>query len=307
VPEQKNNSAIASGLLLVVIMWGGNNAATKWLVGVGLWPPIWTGGTRFLFAGIILLSVLHFTRWLGESLPLTLRLRRALWLRGGLSLAAYIVAFCWALHLTAASHVALYLGASPIWALLWEEGPRRNWSSVRRYSAAMLAVTGVLVLFWPALKMATTNLAGESCGLAASVLWANYNHQSRILSVDIPGVQIAANAMWMSGVWLLPFGLIEVAAHGLVVDGTHIGVQALCIVFGGVVPYAMWNSALRHWRTSRVMLFNNFIPLTTTLWVYLTLHEPITPTFCAAMFLIIVGVAIGQMDWAKIFRVPESF
>ena len=168
-------------------------------------------------------------------------------------------------------------------------------------------MTGVLVLFWPALATANTNLAGEFCGLAASLLWANYNHQSRILSAQIPGVQIAANAMWMSGVWLLPFGLIEVGWHGLVLDARHLGVQSLCIVFGGVVPYALWNSALRHWRTSRVMLFNNFIPLTTTVWAYLTLGEPITPTFCTAMALIVAGVAIGQMDWAKIFKMPESF
>jgi drug/metabolite transporter (DMT)-like permease len=305
VPETKNNSAIGGGLLLVVILWGGNNAGTKWLVGT--WPPIWTGGTRFLVAGIILFAVLRFTRWLGEYQPLTPALRRSLWMRGGLSLAAYIVAFCWALHLTAASHVALYLGASPIWALLWEEGPRRNWASVRRYGAALLAVTGVLVLFWPALKTANTNLAGEFCGLASSLLWANYNHQSRILTAKIPGVQIAANAMWMSGVWLLPLGLVEVATHGLIVDAPHLGIQSLCILFGGVVPYALWNSALRHWRTSRVMLFNNFIPITTTVWVYLTLGEPVTPTFCAAMILIVAGVAVGQMDWAKIFRMPESF
>ena len=305
VSEKNNNTVIGGGLLLVVILWGGNNAGTKWLV--TSWPPIWTGATRFLVAGTILFAVLRFTRWLGEYQPLTPALRRSLWLRGGLSLAAYVTAFCWALHLTAASHVALYLGASPIWALLWEERPRRNWGSARRYGAALLAVTGVLVLFWPALKMVNTNLAGEFCGLAASLLWANYNHQSRILSARINGLQIAANAMWMSGVWLLPFGLVEVVMHGLVVDAPHLGVQALCILFGGVVPYALWNSALRHWRTSRVMLFNNFIPLTTTLWVYFTLGEPITPTFCAAMTLIVAGVAIGQMDWAKIFRMPESF
>ena len=84
-------------------------------------------------------------------------------------------------------------------------------------------------------------------------------------------------------------------------------VQAFCILFGGVIPYALWNSALRHWRTSQVMLFNNFIPLSTTTWAHFTLGEPITPTFCAAMVLIVAGVLLGQMDWAKIFKVPESF
>ena len=298
-------AAIAASLLLVVILWGGNNVGTKWLVAT--WPPVWTGCIRFLLAGLILFAVLRFTRWLGAYEPLTRGLWRQLWLRGGLSLAGYIVAFCWALHLTAASHVALYLGASPVWALVWEERPQRNWASVRRYSAALLAVTGVLVLFWPALKTADTNLAGEFCAVASSLLWANYNHQSRFLAKHINGVAVAAHSMWMSGVWLLPMGLVELAGHGAVLDARHIGVQTFCVVFGGVVPYALWNSALRHWRTSQVMLFNNFIPVTTTTWAYFLLQEPITSTFCAAMVLIAAGVAVGQADWAKILKLPESF
>jgi drug/metabolite transporter (DMT)-like permease len=304
VPEKKNNSIIAASLLLVVFLWGGNNVGTKWLVAT--WPPIWTGSTRFLVAGFFLLAILRLTNWLGESKPLAWESYRQLWFRGGLSLAAYIVVFAWALHLTAASHVALYLGASPIWALLWEERPRWNWSSARRYGAALLAVTGVLVLFWPVLKAGKqTNLLGELCGLAASITWANYNRQSRILSAAIPGLEIAANSMWMSGVWLLPLGVIEVATRGITVDATHLWVQTLCILFGGVVPYALWNSALRQWRTSRVMLFNNFIPLTTTAWVYFILGEPITHTFCAAMALIIAGVALGQANWPKVLKQPQ--
>ncbi|HEX9046617.1 MAG TPA: DMT family transporter, partial [Verrucomicrobiae bacterium] len=94
---------------------------------------------------------------------------------------------------------------------------------------------------------------------------------------------------------------------GLVLDAPHLGVQSLAIVFGGVVPYALWNSALRHWQTSRVMLFNNFIPLTTTVWAHFVLSEPVTPTFCLAMILIVAGVALGQADWSRVFKQPESF
>ena len=303
--EKKNNPVIAASLLLTVVMWGGNNVGTKWLVAT--WPRIWTGSTRFLVAGFFLLAILRFTNWLGESKPLAPGSYRQLWLRGGLSLAAYIVVFAWALHLAAASHIALYLGASPIWALLWEERPKMNWSSARRYGAALLAVSGVVVLFWPVLMTGRqTNLAGELCGLAASITWANYNHQSRILARTIPGLEIAANAMWMSGVWLLPLGMIEVAVSGITFDAPHLWVQALCILFGGVVPYALWNSAFRHWRTSQVMLFNNFIPLTTTAWAHFILHEEITSTFCAAMALIVAGVALGQADWSKILKRPEG-
>ena len=303
--DNRNNPAIAASLLLVVLLWGGNNASTKWLVGD--WPPVFTGMTRFLFAGVILLSVLRFTTLLGTFQSLTATQHRQLWLRGGLGLAAYTVTFCWALKLTAASHVALYIGASPIWALLVEQRPQKNWSSVRRYAAAFLAMTGVLVLFWPALKDSSFNLLGECCGLGSSLFWANYNHQSRILARTIHGVEVAANSMWMSGVWLLPVATVEILYHGLAMDVPHLGIQSLAIVFGGVVPYALWNSALRHWPTSRVMLFNNLIPLSTTTWAHYVLGEAITPTFCAAMILIVAGVAIGQMDWAKIFKQPESF
>jgi drug/metabolite transporter (DMT)-like permease len=305
VLEKKNNSVITASLLLTVSLWGGNNVGTKWLVAT--WPPIWTGATRFLVAGFFLLAILRFTNWLGESKPLTRESYRQLWFRGGLSLAVYVIAFAWALHLTAASHVALYLGASPIWALLWEERPRWNLPSARRYGAALLAVTGVLVLFWPALKAGKpTNVLGELFGLAASVTWANYNRQSRLLSATIPGLEIAANSMWMSGAWLLPLGLIEVTVRGFHLDAPHFGVQLFCIFFGGVVPYALWNSALRQWRTSRVMLFNNFIPLTTAIWAYFVLREPITSTFCVAMALIIAGVIMGQAGWPKVFKQPQT-
>ena len=303
--ENKNNATITVSLLVVVVLWGANNAGTKWLV--ASWPPIFTGATRFLFAGAILFAVLRWTKWLGEYPTPTAGLYRQLWWRGGLSLAAYTIFFCWALRLTAASHVALYIGASPVWALLVEERPRPNWSSVRRYGAALLAVTGVLVLFWPALQNSSFNLAGECCGLISSLCWANYNHQSRILARSVNGVEVAANSMWMSGVWLLPLGVVELCRHGVILDVPHVGVQALAVLLGGVVPYAMWNSALRHWQTSRVMLFINFIPLTTTTWAHYVLGEPITPTFCTAMVLIVAGVLVGQMDWSKVFRQPEGF
>lgn len=297
---------IGLSLLIVVIFWGGNNAGSKWLV--GNWPPVFVGSARFVVAGLMLLAVLRFTNWLGEFEPLTPALRRELWLRGGLSLAVYVITFNWALRLTSASHVALYLGASPVWALLAEERPRRTWASVRRYSAALLAVTGVLVLFWPALKAGRhTNLLGELCGLTASFLWALYSRQSRHLSAHINGMEVAAHTMWMAGVLMIPLAVIEVVTRGLQITGPRLGVLFLCTVFGGVIPYAFWNNALRHWRASQVLLFNNLIPLTTSVWVYFTLGEAITPTFFAALVLIIFGVVIGQMDWAKIFRLPESF
>ena len=301
VSENKHNTAITGSLLLVVFLWGGNNVGTKWLL-LNSWTPIWTGGVRFLIAGLILLGVLRLTNWLGEFPALSKGHQRQLWLRGGLSLAAYVVAFCWALKLTATAHVALYIGASPVWSLLVEERPQRNWTSARRYAAALLALAGVGVLFWPALKSSSFNLGGEVCGFLASLAWANFNLQSRLLALEISGLEVAANAMWMSGVLLLPLALVEIHARGVLLDARHLAVQGFNIILGSVVPYGLWNSALRHWPTSRVMLFNNLIPLSTAVWAHFCLREPISSAFWLAMMLIVAGVMLGQWDWSKYFK-----
>ena len=122
----------------------------------------------------------------------------------------------------------------------------------------------------------------------------------RFLSVQLSGTEVAAHTMWMSGVLLLPFGVVEIGMHGLPINAASLGVLVFCIVCGGVIPYALWNDALRRWRTSQVMLFNNLIPLSTMSWAYFFLHEPVTPTFWVAMILIVAGVIIGQTDWSKI-------
>jgi drug/metabolite transporter (DMT)-like permease len=178
---------------------------------------------------------------------------------------------------------------------------------VRRYGAALLALAGVLVLFWPALQTAKLDLLGEFFGLAASILWANFSHQMRILSADLSGAETAAHTMWMSGLLLMPFGLGEIAMHGLAINATLLGVQGFCIIFGSVIPYALWNNALARWPTSRVVLFNNLLPLSTMTWAHYFLHEPVTSTFWTAMILIVAGVVLGQANWAKLSGTPESF
>lgn len=298
VSEKPGNTFLALSLLFAVFLWGATNTGTKYVVGV--WPPAWTGGSRFLLAGLLLLGILRYTTWLGRLSPLTPGLRWRLWWRGGLSLAVYILVFNSALRYTAASHVALYLGASPVWALLWEGRPAKTWAGFRRYAAAGLALAGVVVLFWPALSHARASWIGEVLGLAASVLWTHYGRQCRALGAEISGVELSAHSMWRAGLILLPFGGAEILHSGLVLRPDLLLVQSYCIIAGGVIAFAIWTNALRHWHTSQVLLFNNLIPLSTMSWASLLLKEPVTPTFWVAMILVIAGVLLGQANWEKL-------
>lgn len=278
--------------MLAVALWGGNNVGTKWLV--ASWPPVWTGSTRFTCAGLLLLAVLRWTNWLGDYIVPSPELNRSLWLRGGLSLAAYIVVLNFALQFTSVSHVALYLGASPIWALLWEAIRDPAARQPRRYVAALIALAGVIVLLWPSLSASSVNLRGELLGLGAGLLWMNYGLQVRQLAVRLSGTEVTAHTMWRAGVWLLPLALIELARNRISITPQMLGVQSYCIVAGAVVAFALWNNGLRHWPASRVMLFNNLIPLSTLTWAHFCLDEAITPTFWVAMILIAAGVMLGQ-------------
>lgn len=294
---------LATSLIFAIALWGGNNAGTKYLVSTAGWTPIFTGGTRFVCAGLLLLGLIRLTPWLGGVHPVSDTMSRGLWLRGGLSLAVYIVAFNWALKFTSASHVALYLGAAPVWALLWEGRPADLRVGAVRYAAAGLALTGVFVLLWPALRGTGISLTGELLGLAASVLWTSYGRQCRWLTQGLGGIEVSAHTMWRAGVLLLPLAGLELLAQRFQPTVAQAGVQLYCIIAGGVVAFAIWSVALRHWPTSKVYLFNNLIPLSTMTWAHFCLDEPVTPTFWLAMLLIVAGVLLGQ--WHR-FTAPPA-
>lgn len=302
VSRSPSRGAIASALLLAILLWGGNNVGIKVLV--GFWPPVFVGASRFLAAGLLLGAVLRWTSWFGTPHPLPRETRLMLWWRGGLSLAAYIVAFNLAVRFTAVSHVAVYLGAVPIWALLWEEWTGE--AKARRgqcYSAAALGFLGVLVLFLPALRRSQGNLWGEILALAASFLWIVYGRQCRALRGSLSGIEMTAQTMWRAGFWLLPYAVVETVGRGVVWRTDLALIQAYCIIVGGVVCFATWASALRHWQTSEVFLFNNLIPLSTSAWAFVCLRESVSPTFWPAMVLVLAGVTLGQTDWSKMLRI----
>ncbi|MGA2750663.1 MAG: DMT family transporter [Verrucomicrobiota bacterium] len=293
-----NNGAIAGGLLLAVFLWGANNTGVKYLV--RYWPPIAIGSTRFIAAGLVLLGLMRWTNLFGAPSVLSAELKKRLWWRPGVSLATYIVAFNWALKLTALSHVALYLGAAPVWALLWEGWPERNWRSAQRYGAAALAFCGVLVLFLPMLRHKSGSVLGEILGLSCGVLWTNFGVQCRALGRDLTGAEMAAHTFWRAGVLLAPLALIEVWAAPVPWGARQALVQLFCILGGSVVAFALWNHGLRHWKTSQVYLFNNLIPLSNMAWANVCLKEPLTRTFWVSMLLIGAGVLLGQANWQRI-------
>ncbi|MBI3880599.1 MAG: DMT family transporter [Verrucomicrobia bacterium] len=294
----KTNGGILAGLLLCVFIWGGNNTAIRFCVRE--WGPMFLASSRFLIAGAVMLALLRWTDILGKSSTLSEKLRRDLWVRGALSLATYVVAFNYAMVFTTASNTALYIAASPVWALVWEGRPRASWRSAQRYGAALLALCGALVLFWPALNFNSNRWLGDALALASSVLWANYGRQCRRFGEHLSGAEMTAQAMWRAGLLMAPFAVVELALKGFHWRWDFALAHGYTIFGGVVVAFALCSNALRHWPTSKVYLFMNLIPLSTVLWAHTTLDEPISKNFWPAMLLVVAGVLLGQANWQRL-------
>lgn len=288
----RSHSAIATGLLCAILFWGANNTGVKYLV--QHWPPVFIACSRMWCVGAIFYLLLRWTDWFGATHAMTPELRRSVWRRSGFTLAVYVTAFTISLKFTSASHVALYLGTSPVWALLAEDRPRADRDSLRRYGAAALALSGLVTLFWPKLRAGGGDWRGDLLALGASFLWTIYGRQCRELAQTLSGAEITSSTMWRAAAWLTPVAVWEVAQGELVFTWPLLGVQAYCTLFGGVIAFALYNNALRHWPVSQVFLFSNLIPASTMIWAWLLLGEPVTRTFWVAMALVIAGVALGQ-------------
>lgn len=276
-----------------MVFWGGNNVAVKHMVSSG-WPPVWIGCSRMGLCAVLLFALMRWTPWFGKWRPIDPALNGALWWRGGLSLAIYVVVFTCAIQYTSVARVAVFLGASPVWMLLMEGRGPSGLQVTRRYLAALVALSGVVILFWPQLKGGQANWLGDGLGFLSGILWAGYCRLCGAFQGRLTGSEITAQTMWRASALLAPFALWELFQKPLPFEPTLIGLQIYCAVFGGVLAFGIWHSALLRWPPGRVFLFNNIIPLTTMLFAWRFLGEKVSGTFLIAMTLVVVGVILGQ-------------
>ncbi|MDG1833342.1 MAG: DMT family transporter, partial [Verrucomicrobiota bacterium] len=300
VGDRRQNIIIAASLVLATVVWGANNTTIGYLVRD--WPVLWTTGTRLFFAGLLLLGLLRWTKLFDEPKPVPPDVHRRLWLRGAPLFMGWAAGFSWAVTMTPVSHASLYLAASPVWGLLLEERPRLNRESLRKYFAALLALAGIVVLFWPKLNTDAGDghkWLGDVIAFCASWSWTLYSRESSELSKRVSGMLYTAQTAWRAGLLLLPFVIWEITKNPPALESHLIGWQVFSIFAGTIVGLGIWNHVLRYWPASRALLFNNLIPVFAMFWAWKFIDEKITPTFWPAMALVVAGVVVGLAPWRK--------
>jgi drug/metabolite transporter (DMT)-like permease len=121
------------------------------------------------------------------------------------------------------------------------------------------------------------------------------------LGRDLSGAEVSAHTFWRAGLLLAPFAAAECFTRPIPIQTGLVLAQLVCVLGGSVLAFAIWNSALRHWPVSRVYVFNNLIPLMSTVWACVCFGERLTGAFWSAMILIGSGVLLGQPYLEKFF------
>lgn len=186
---RRRSVGVAIALLLVYVVWGTTYFAIE--VAMESIPPMWLNASRFILAGLIMMSLALMR---GQRIP-PLRQWRNGAVVGGLMvfLALNMVSYAQKLGI-GSGLMATVVTTMPMWLALWtrmggESVPLSSWLGLA------VGVVGALLLALEGDFSAT--LAGSILAFAAPLAWSIGSYASRKL--ELPPPTMAAAVQWLTG------------------------------------------------------------------------------------------------------------
>jgi drug/metabolite transporter (DMT)-like permease len=277
----------------VTLVWGVNFAFVKFALNDFL--PLSFTIVRFFVAALFLAAVMVVTK---EPFSIERRDLRALVKLGFIGITLYNIFFMYGIKYTTASHSALFISLSPLFAVLLQARTGRERLTPRLALGLLLASTGVYLVIsgrHGGFSFTAAGLAGDILTLCASVLWALYTLKARPLLEKYSAVTITAYCMAVGSVLLLPFGFHELLKQ----SWTAVSPQswaAFCFsafVSAGIA-FSLWYQGVRRIGVTATISYHYLVPFVAVLFAVLFLGEHITPVQLAGGMAIIGGVALVQ-------------
>lgn len=281
----------ALGLLLVVLIWGGNFTATK--LAFSEIPPLAFTAVRFTFGAVLMWLVL--ARREGWRLP-----PRATWLPlillGVVGNTIYQLCFMTGLSRTTATNSSLILASMPTVVTVaagllgFEEVTARQ-----KWALAIATLGVVLVVASRGLTLEGGDLAGDMLMLAAVACWAIYTLGLRTLTGKVSTLALTTWTLITGTPGLLIAGVPEAwRLNWHTVTARGWGGLAYATLLSLVVAYVLWNRGVRQIGPSRAALFTTLTPLVATLTAIVVLGERPGLLHLAGGAMIIAGVLVSR-------------
>lgn len=273
---------------VIYVVWGSTYLAIRLAVRDGAgWGPFWLGASRVAVAGIILLLIALLLRrrmWpSGRELTLLAVSGVLMWVggNGGVN---------WAEQRVDSGLVALIVGTMPIWVAVMEAALDRRRPSAALMLSLAVGFCGLVMLTLPMLREGLSgDLAGVAAVLVGTLAWGSGSLLVRRRPLGM-APRVAAGWQLLAGA--VGFSLVALALGEPAPQPTPVAwaAWAYLVVFGSVLAFTSYVTALHLLPTSVVMTYSYVNPVIAVGLGWLLVDEPITGTTLAGMTLILGGV-----------------
>jgi drug/metabolite transporter (DMT)-like permease len=288
---------IAIAFLCVYVFWGMTYLAMR--VAVVDIPPHLMAGGRFLVAGLILYA---WARYRGAARPTTKQWWAAAVI-GAFLLLGGNASVAWAEQRVPSGLAAVLIGVVPIWmvGMEWARGGSRP--PKRVIGGLVLGVIGVGLLVSPqAGSHSEVDLLGAAVLVLASASWAWGSVTSK--SAPLPPSPFLATSMEMisGGIIILIVAVLAGQLHGFsltAVSGRAAAAWLFLVVFGSLVAFTAYIWLLGMTSIAKAGTYAYVNPIVAVLLGWAILDEPITLRTVLATLVILLGVALVNLDWSS--------
>lgn len=205
------------------------------------------------------------------------------------------VNFALGLSYTLASHSALLVTTSPIFATFlatWVEGDRPK---ATRWYGILLSLLGIWLLVGSgAAVLGPRILLGDTITLVSAILWAGYTVLSkRFLTIYSP-LKVTTYALVFSNVALVPLGIRYVIAQDWrAVSPEAWSALAFSVVLGIVVANILWLKSVIQIGITKTILYQYMVPVVTILVASVLLKEHLTVHQIVGAGIVLAGTALA--------------
>jgi drug/metabolite transporter (DMT)-like permease len=287
---------VAVAFFCVYVFWGMTYLAMR--VAVVEIPPHLMAGVRFLVAGTVLYA---WARYRGDSPP-TRQQWYAAAMVGAFLLLGGNASVAWAEQRVPSGLAAVLIGVVPIWmvGMEWARGGSRPRKRV--VAGLLLGILGVALLVSPRIGVKTTevDLFGAAILVLASASWAWGSVVSK--SAPLPRSPFLATSMEMiaGGVLLLVVAAAAGQFRGFSL--TEISLEAAAswlylVIFGSLIAFTAYIWLLGVTSIAKAGTYAYVNPIVAVFLGWAILHEPVSLKTLLATLIILVGVAVVNLDW----------
>jgi drug/metabolite transporter (DMT)-like permease len=275
-------------LLVTYVVWGSTYLAIRVAVREGAgWGPFWLGAMRVLVAAAALFAInairsarIRPTR--GE-LGVLVATGLLLWVGGN-------GAVNWAEQRIDSGLAALIVGTMPIWVALMESLIDRRRPTLLLSASLVVGFAGLTVLTYPMLE---DGVRSDAVGVIVVVVAAiSWGFGSIVLNRRRLGLDPIVISGWQQLAGGVGFAVIAMLVSEPVPKPTPEAwaAWAYLVVFGSLLAFTCFVSALRLLPTAVVMTYAYVNPVIAVLLGWIILSEPITTYTVVGMTLIVFGV-----------------